>query len=65
MPIAKYLTPLCHQVWPSEEMLPEIIGIPILFLSGLQDEIVPYVVIIVFQRIETDARQACAYEATF
>ncbi|THY10297.1 alpha/beta hydrolase BEM46/Esterase/lipase/thioesterase [Aureobasidium pullulans] len=41
IPAAKYLTPLCHQVWPSEEMLPGITNIPILFLSGLQDEIVP------------------------
>jgi hypothetical protein len=39
------LTPLCHQVWPSEEMIPQITNVPILFLSGLQDEIVPYVLI--------------------
>jgi hypothetical protein len=43
IPAAKYLTPLCHQVWPSEEMLPQVTNVPILFLSGLQDEIVPYV----------------------
>lgn len=41
MPIAKYLAPLCHQVWPSEETIPKIKDIPILFLSGLRDEIVP------------------------
>ncbi|KAH0150640.1 alpha/beta hydrolase BEM46/Esterase/lipase/thioesterase, partial [Aureobasidium melanogenum] len=41
IPAAKYLTPLCHQVWPSEEMLPQLTNMPILFLSGLQDEIVP------------------------
>lgn len=41
MPIAKYLAPLCHQVWPSEEMIPKIKNIPVLFLSGLRDEIVP------------------------
>ncbi|KAG9841876.1 alpha/beta hydrolase BEM46/Esterase/lipase/thioesterase, partial [Aureobasidium melanogenum] len=41
IPAAKYLTPLCHQVWPSEEMLPQLTNTPILFLSGLQDEIVP------------------------
>jgi hypothetical protein len=41
MPAAKYLTPLCHEHWKSEEILPQITGIPILFLSGLQDEIVP------------------------
>ena len=41
MPVAKYLTPLCHEYWKSEEMLPQITDVPILFLSGLQDEIVP------------------------
>lgn len=41
MPLAKYLTPLCHEYWKSEEALPKITDIPILFLSGLQDEIVP------------------------
>ncbi|KAL1302085.1 hypothetical protein AAFC00_002523 [Neodothiora populina] len=41
MPVAKVLAPLCHEVWPSEEVLPKISGIPILFMSGLQDEIVP------------------------
>ncbi|KAI9843195.1 MAG: hypothetical protein M1837_006557 [Sclerophora amabilis] len=40
-PPAKYLARLCHQVWPSECILPNIKDIPILFLSGLQDEIVP------------------------
>jgi hypothetical protein len=41
MPALRYLTPLCHEYWKSEEMLPQITDIPILFLSGLQDEIVP------------------------
>lgn len=41
MPAAKYLTPLCHEYWKSEDQLPKITDIPILFLSGLQDEIVP------------------------
>lgn len=40
-PPARYLARLCHQYWPSEEMLPHILDIPILFLSGLEDEIVP------------------------
>ena len=40
-PPARFLAPLCHQVWPTEDMLPQLRGIPILFLSGLQDEIVP------------------------
>ncbi|KAI1203086.1 alpha/beta-hydrolase [Nemania serpens] len=41
IPPAKYLTMLCHQVWPSESVLPSITEVPILFMSGLQDEIVP------------------------
>lgn len=41
IPPAKYLTLLCHQVWPSDAFLPSITEVPILFLSGLQDEIVP------------------------
>ncbi|POR30852.1 Protein bem46, partial [Tolypocladium paradoxum] len=41
IPPAKYLTLLCHQVWPSESILPSIKKVPVLFLSGLQDEIVP------------------------
>jgi len=41
-PPAKYLAPLCHQNWTSEKTLPKITAkIPILFLSGLKDEIVP------------------------
>lgn len=41
LPPAKYFTLLCHQVWPSETFIPTITEVPILFLSGLQDEIVP------------------------
>ncbi|KAL9095629.1 MAG: hypothetical protein Q9165_002061 [Trypethelium subeluteriae] len=41
IPPAKYLAPFCHQVWPSEEMLPNVTKMPVLFLSGLKDEIVP------------------------
>ncbi|GAO13926.1 hypothetical protein UVI_02034830 [Ustilaginoidea virens] len=41
IPPAKYLTMLCHQVWPSDSTLPSIHKVPVLFLSGLQDEIVP------------------------
>ncbi|KAF3940220.1 hypothetical protein ABW19_dt0205646 [Dactylella cylindrospora] len=40
-PPAKYITRLCHQVWPSEDTIPKIKRIPILFLSGLRDELVP------------------------
>lgn len=41
IPPAKYVTLLCHQVWPSEAVLPSITEVPVLFISGLQDEIVP------------------------
>ncbi|KAK2590695.1 bem46 protein, variant [Conoideocrella luteorostrata] len=41
IPPAKYLTLLCHQVWPSDATLPNVTKVPVLFLSGLQDEIVP------------------------
>ncbi|ROW11601.1 hypothetical protein VMCG_01353 [Cytospora schulzeri] len=41
LPPAKYLALLCHQVWPSDSLIPSITKVPILFLSGLQDEIVP------------------------
>lgn len=40
MPPAKYLAYLCHQVWPSDSLIPTV-KVPTLFLSGLQDEIVP------------------------
>lgn len=40
-PPARYLAPLCHQYWTSEDIIPQITDVPILFLSGLQDEIVP------------------------
>ncbi|MCJ1454266.1 hypothetical protein MMC28_004618 [Mycoblastus sanguinarius] len=39
-PPAKFLAPLCHQVWPSEDVLPQI-DLPVLFISGLKDEIIP------------------------
>lgn len=41
MPIARYLTPLCHEYWRSEDTIPQITDIPILLISGLRDEIVP------------------------
>lgn len=40
MPPARYLTPLCHQLWTSEDLMPKI-DVPVLFLSGEKDEIVP------------------------
>lgn len=41
MPAARYLTPLCHEHWRSENVIGQITDVPILFLSGLKDEIVP------------------------
>ena len=35
LPPAKYLAMLCHQIWPSNEVLPRIRDVPVLFLSGL------------------------------
>ncbi|KAI9814830.1 MAG: hypothetical protein M1827_003096 [Pycnora praestabilis] len=40
-PPARFLAPLCHQRWLSEDILPKIKNVPILFLSGLKDEIIP------------------------
>ncbi|KUL82892.1 hypothetical protein ZTR_09015 [Talaromyces verruculosus] len=40
-PPARYLARLCHQYWSSEDVLPKIENIPILFLSGLKDEMIP------------------------
>lgn len=40
-PPAKYIAWLCHQYWSSEDILPQITEVPILFISGLKDEIVP------------------------
>lgn len=42
-PPARYLARLCHQYWSSEDVLPKIENIPILFLSGLKDEMIPCV----------------------
>lgn len=43
MPPARFLVYLCHQRWESEQTLAKVgdQSIPILFLSGLRDEIVP------------------------
>ncbi|KAK9452374.1 Alpha/Beta hydrolase protein [Limtongia smithiae] len=41
LPLARYFTFLCHQIWPSEATLAKITSIPVLFLSGDKDEIVP------------------------
>jgi len=43
MPPAKYIARLCHQQWASDETMTKITdsNLPILFMSGLRDEIVP------------------------
>lgn len=41
MPAARFLSPLCHEKWDSESYLPKMKSTPVLFLSGLRDEIVP------------------------
>ena len=43
MPPAKYIASWCHQRWTSDETIAKMThkDIPILFLSGLKDEIVP------------------------
>lgn len=41
IPVARLLVPLCHEYWRSEEAISRVTDIPILFLSGLRDEIVP------------------------
>ncbi|KAL4934059.1 alpha/beta hydrolase [Aspergillus undulatus] len=40
-PPARYLARFCHQTWASEDILPKITKTPVLFLSGLKDEIIP------------------------
>ncbi|KAL0631556.1 bem46 protein, variant [Maublancomyces gigas] len=40
-PPARYLVRLCNQIWPSEKTLPRISSVPVLFLSGQKDELVP------------------------
>jgi len=43
MPAAKWIAPLCHQIWPTEETMPKV-KVPTLMLSGMEDEIVPCVI---------------------
>ncbi|KAJ5457769.1 hypothetical protein N7475_009157 [Penicillium sp. IBT 31633x] len=40
-PPARYLARFCHQYWTSEDVLPKITKTPVLFLSGLKDDLVP------------------------
>ncbi|KAF8975800.1 hypothetical protein BGZ46_008846 [Entomortierella lignicola] len=32
---------LCHQIWNSEQMIQQITRLPVLFLSGSKDELIP------------------------
>ncbi|CAI2176276.1 8797_t:CDS:10, partial [Funneliformis geosporum] len=41
LPILRYLTFMCSQIWPSEKSIKKIKFIPILFLSGTRDEVIP------------------------
>ncbi|RIA82289.1 Alpha/Beta hydrolase protein [Glomus cerebriforme] len=41
IPQLRYFTFLCSQIWPSEKSIKKIKFIPILFLSGAKDEIIP------------------------
>ncbi|KAG9298761.1 hypothetical protein G9A89_012829 [Geosiphon pyriformis] len=40
-PQLRYFTFLCHQIWPSEKSIKQIVNTPILFLTGARDELVP------------------------
>ena len=41
IPVARYLAPLCHETWYSDDALVKITNVPVLFLSGRKDEIIP------------------------
>ncbi|KAJ2777040.1 bem46 protein, variant [Coemansia javaensis] len=41
LPVLKYVTFLSSEKWHSDSAIQQIAGVPILFLSGLQDELVP------------------------
>ncbi|CAG8444151.1 14352_t:CDS:2 [Ambispora leptoticha] len=41
LPQLKHFTFLCHQNWPSEIAIRQIVNTPILFLTGAKDELVP------------------------
>ncbi|KAJ3127045.1 hypothetical protein HK098_006842, partial [Nowakowskiella sp. JEL0407] len=42
LPYLQYFTFLCHQIWDSEKLIAEVPdSIPVMFLSGLKDELVP------------------------
>ncbi|KAF9973298.1 hypothetical protein BGZ73_003469 [Actinomortierella ambigua] len=41
LPVISKLSFLCHQIWNSERMIQNIARLPVLFLSGRSDELVP------------------------
>ncbi|KAI8600942.1 Alpha/Beta hydrolase protein [Dissophora ornata] len=41
LPMISRVSFLCHQVWNSEHMIQQITRLPVLFLSGRKDELVP------------------------
>ncbi|KAF9349349.1 hypothetical protein BGX34_001847 [Mortierella sp. NVP85] len=41
LPMISRVSFLCHQIWDSENMIQKIERLPVLFLSGLKDELVP------------------------
>ncbi|KAJ2716671.1 bem46 protein, variant [Coemansia spiralis] len=41
LPVLKHITFLSSEKWDSESVIQRITGVPILFLSGLQDELIP------------------------
>lgn len=59
MPPARYIANWCHQKWASDETIVKITNkeIPILFLSGLKDEIVP-------SHMMKELHQSCATRKT-
>ncbi|KAG0198162.1 hypothetical protein BGX28_008389 [Mortierella sp. GBA30] len=41
LPVLSHVTFLCHQLWDSEKMIQRITRLPVLFLAGSKDELVP------------------------
>ncbi|KAI1315624.1 hypothetical protein EDD11_000576 [Mortierella claussenii] len=41
LPMISSVSFLCHQIWNSEQMIQQITRLPVLFLSGRKDELVP------------------------
>ncbi|KAF9109353.1 hypothetical protein BGX27_007700 [Mortierella sp. AM989] len=41
LPMISKVSFLCHQIWNSEQMIQQITRLPVLFLSGRKDELIP------------------------